>query len=203
MVGETNRAPFDLPEAEGELVGGFHTEYSSLKFALFFLAEYINIATVSALAVTLFFGGWHAPFPINLWAGANSGWWPLLWFTAKVWGFIFIFIWLRATLPRLRYDQFMALGWKILIPLALAWVLVAGVLRSLRNDGYQHWQVVLIAISTLTTVAVLMALHRRFRAVNTRRAAPAPPPVTASGGSFPTPPLPQRDSPRVKEDVNG
>ncbi|MDD7813599.1 NADH-quinone oxidoreductase subunit NuoH [Mycobacterium sp. CSUR Q5927] len=206
MVGETNRAPFDLPEAEGELVGGFHTEYSSLKFALFFLAEYINVTTVSALAVTLFFGGWHAPFPINLLPGANSGWWPLLWFTAKVWGFIFIYIWLRATLPRLRYDQFMALGWKILIPLALVWVLVAAVMRSLRNDGYQHWQVVLIAISTLTTLVVLMGLHRRFSAVNTRRAEPAPPPVTApasSGGSFPTPPLPQRHSPRVKEDVNG
>ncbi len=203
MVGETNRAPFDLPEAEGELVGGFHTEYSSLKFALFFLAEYINVTTVSALAVTLFFGGWHAPFPLNLWAGANQGWWPLLWFTVKVWGFIFMYIWLRATLPRLRYDQFMALGWKILIPVALAWVLVAAVMRSLRNDGYQHWQVVLVAISTLTTLAVLALLHRRFSAMNTRRVEPAPPPVTASGDSFPTPPLPQRDSPRVKEDVNG
>lgn len=97
----------------------------------------------------------------------------------------------------------MALGWKILIPLALAWVLVAAVMRSLRNDGYQHWQVVLIALSTLTTLVVLAALHRRFSAVNTRRAAPAPPPVVASQGSFPTPPLPQGDSPRVKEDVNG
>ncbi|OBY32618.1 NADH-quinone oxidoreductase subunit NuoH [Mycolicibacter kumamotonensis] len=203
MVGETNRAPFDLPEAEGELVGGFHTEYSSLKFALFFLAEYINVTTVSALAVTLFFGGWHAPFPINLWAGANQGWWPLLWFTAKVWGFIFIYIWLRATLPRLRYDQFMALGWKILIPVALTWVLLAAVMRSLRNDGYPHWEVVLITLSTLTTLAVLAALHRRFSAVNTQRAAPAPPPVVEKPGSFPTPPLPQRTSPRVKEDVNG
>jgi NADH-quinone oxidoreductase subunit H len=203
MVGETNRAPFDLPEAEGELVGGFHTEYSSLKFALFFLAEYINVTTVSALAVTLFFGGWHAPFPINLWAGANQGWWPLLWFTAKVWGFIFIYIWLRATLPRLRYDQFMALGWKILIPVALTWVLLAAVMRSLRNDGYPHWEVVLITLSTLTTLAVLAALHRRFSAVNTQRAAPAPPPVVETPGSFPTPPLPQRTSPRVKEDVNG
>jgi NADH-quinone oxidoreductase subunit H len=206
MVGETNRAPFDLPEAEGELVGGFHTEYSSLKFALFFLAEYINITTVSALAVTLFFGGWHAPFPINMWGGANQGWWPLLWFTAKVWGFIFIYIWLRATLPRLRYDQFMALGWKILIPLALVWVLVAAVMRSLRNDGYQHWEIVLIGLSTITTLVVLLLLHRRFSAVNTRRVEPAPPPasaLTSSGGSFPTPPLPQRNSPRVKEDVHG
>ena len=110
MIGETNRAPFDLPEAEGELVGGFHTEYSSLKFALFFLAEYINMATVSALATTLFLGGWRAPFSIDeIWAGANEGYWPFLWFMGKVLFFIFIFIWLRGSLPRLRYDQFMAL----------------------------------------------------------------------------------------------
>ena len=124
MVGETNRAPFDLPEAEGELVGGFHTEYSSLKFAMFMLAEYVNMTTVSALATTLFLGGWHAPWPINMWDGANTGWWPLLWFVAKVWAFLFFFIWLRATLPRLRYDQFMALGWKILIPVSLAWIMI-------------------------------------------------------------------------------
>ncbi|MEB3022709.1 NADH-quinone oxidoreductase subunit NuoH [[Mycobacterium] crassicus] len=205
MVGETNRAPFDLPEAEGELVGGFHTEYSSLKFALFFLAEYINITTVSALAVTLFFGGWHAPFPINLWAGANAGWWPLLWFTAKVWGFIFIYIWLRATLPRLRYDQFMSLGWKVLIPVALTWVLFGAGMRSLRNDGYPHWQWVLGGVSTLATLVALVLLHRQFSAVRGDDGAePAPPPpVVPSEGSFPTPPLPQRNSPRVKEDVNG
>ena len=122
MVGETNRAPFDLPEAEGELVGGFHTEYSSLKFALFFLAEYINMATVSAMATTLFLGGWHAPWGVNqLWGGAlDEGYWGLLWFFLKVLGFIWFFIWLRGTLPRLRYDQFMAFGWKRLIPISLA-----------------------------------------------------------------------------------
>ena len=110
MVGETNRAPFDLPEAEGELVGGFHTEYSSLKFALFFLAEYINMATVSALATTLFLGGWHAPWRDRPHLGGREqGYWPLLWFFGKVLFFIFIFIWLRGSLPRLRYDQFMAL----------------------------------------------------------------------------------------------
>ena len=119
MVGETNRAPFDLPEAEGELVGGFHTEYSSLKFALFFLAEYVNMATVSALATTLFLGGWRAPWPISIWDGANEGYWPFLWFMGKVLCFIFFFIWLRGTLPRLRYDQFMAFGWKRLIPISL------------------------------------------------------------------------------------
>jgi NADH-quinone oxidoreductase subunit H len=192
MVGETNRAPFDLPEAEGELVGGFHTEYTSLKFALFFLAEYINMTTVSALAVTLFMGGWHAPWPFNMWAGANTGWWPLLWFTAKVWGFIFIYIWLRATLPRLRYDQFMALGWKVLIPVALIWVIFAAVMRSIRNSGYQHWGIVLASISAATTLALIVFLHRRFSKVNVdpMKATAASGAIVSDGG-FPTPPLPQ------------
>ena len=119
MVGETNRAPFDLPEAEGELVAASSTEYSSIKYAMFFLAEYINMATVSVLATTLFLGGWRAPWPISIWDGANSGYWPVLWFLGKMLVFIFFFIWLRGTLPRLRYDQFMKLGWKVLIPVSL------------------------------------------------------------------------------------
>lgn len=203
MVGETNRAPFDLPEAEGELVGGFHTEYSSLKFAIFFLAEYVNMTTVSALAVTLFLGGWHAPWPINMWAGANLGWWPLLWFTAKVWGFIFLFIWLRATLPRLRYDQFMNLGWKILIPVALVWLMAAAVIRTIRNDGYPHWEIVLAIVSGVTALALLVLLHRRFSGMNARP--PKAGPVSAaavSDGAFPTPPLPQY-SPAVSRSAVG
>jgi NADH-quinone oxidoreductase subunit H len=194
MVGETNRAPFDLPEAEGELVGGFHTEYSSLKFAMFFLGEYVNMTTVSALAVTLFFGGWHAPWPFNMIDGANTGWWPVLWFTAKVWGFLFVFIWLRATLPRLRYDQFMALGWKILIPVALVWVMATAVIRSLRNDGYPHWQIALAVTSGLTTLALLVFLHRRFSRVGAAPTKPAALSSAASAGAFPTPPLPQHSS---------
>ena len=134
MVGETNRAPFDLPEAEGELVGGFHTEYSSLKFALFFLAEYINMVTVSALATTLFLGGWRAPWPISLWESANTGWWPMLWFFGKVAAFIFVFIWLRGTLPRLRYDQFMKFGWKFLLPVSIGWIVIVATARALRNE---------------------------------------------------------------------
>jgi NADH-quinone oxidoreductase subunit H len=136
MVGETNRAPFDLPEAEGELVGGFHTEYSSLKFALFFLAEYVNMVTVSALATTLFLGGWRAPFGIaQVWPGANEGYWPVLWFLGKTLMFIFMFVWLRGTLPRMRYDQFMSFGWKVLIPVSLAWIVVVCVVRRLKTDG--------------------------------------------------------------------
>lgn len=127
-VGETNRAPFDLPEAESELVAGFHTEYSSVKFAMFYLAEYINMITVSAVATTLFLGGWRPFFPFSrIGDGLDTGWWPLLWFMLKVSLLLFGYIWLRGTMPRLRYDQFMQLGWKVLVPISLAWVLlVAG-----------------------------------------------------------------------------
>ncbi len=128
-VGETNRAPFDLPEAESELVAGFHTEYSSVKFALFFLAEYINMVTVSAVATTLFLGGWRPP-PIPGLSGLDWGVFPLVWFFLKVAIFIFGFIWLRATLPRLRYDQFMQLGWKVLVPFSLGWLLVVATARA-------------------------------------------------------------------------
>ena len=107
MVGETNRAPFDMAEAEGELVGGFNTEYTSMRFGLFFLAEYINMINVSAIATTLFLGGWRAPWPISRIPWANAGWVTLIWFFIKVLLFMFVFVWLRGTLPRIRYDQFM------------------------------------------------------------------------------------------------
>ena len=136
MVGETNRAPFDLPEAEGELVGGFHTEYSSMRFAMFFMAEYMNMITVSALAVTLFLGGYHAPLPFNLIPGADSGYWGVLWFLVKVLVMLFIFVWLRGTLPRMRYDQFMRFGWRWLIPISLVWTLMIAVLRVGQREGW-------------------------------------------------------------------
>ncbi|MBF6180719.1 NADH-quinone oxidoreductase subunit NuoH [Nocardia otitidiscaviarum] len=190
MVGETNRAPFDLPEAEGELVGGFHTEYSSLKFAMFMMAEYINMATVSALATTLFFGGWHAPFPISLWEGANSGWWPMLWFTAKVWTFLFVFIWLRGTLPRLRYDQFMNLGWKLLIPVSLAWVMFVATLRVLQLEG-MNVQTPGMVIGGIVVAIVLIGLVLRAGHAGDDRAAAAPDPdATRMYSDFPVPPMP-------------
>ncbi|SCL57961.1 NADH dehydrogenase subunit H [Micromonospora citrea] len=133
-VGETNRAPFDLPEAESELVAGYMTEYSSLKFALYMLSEYVAMVTMSAVTTTLFLGGWRAPAPITtFWAGANSGWWPMLWFFAKVVMLVFVFVWLRGTLPRLRYDQFMRFGWKVLLPINLVWILVLAGLRSIED----------------------------------------------------------------------
>ncbi|MGY4711808.1 NADH-quinone oxidoreductase subunit NuoH [Mycolicibacterium sp. CBM1] len=182
MVGETNRAPFDLPEAEGELVGGFHTEYSSLKFAMFYLAEYVNMTTVSALATTLFLGGWHAPWPISLIPGANTGWWPLIWFVAKVWAFLFLFMWLRATLPRLRYDQFMALGWKLLIPVSLVWIVVVALLRTANLTGVMPGLIAALAL-LLALVAVNTLRHRRIR----RTVVPTPP---ADARAFPIPALP-------------
>ncbi|MGH3304969.1 MAG: NADH-quinone oxidoreductase subunit NuoH [Streptosporangiaceae bacterium] len=135
MVGETNRLPFDLPEGEGEIVAGHMTEYSSLKFALFYLAEYVNMITVSGLATTLFLGAWRAPWPLSVWATFNNGWWPVLWFLLKVAGFMFFFIWLRGSLPRIRYDQLMRLGWKVLIPSALAWTLIVATARVYRQQG--------------------------------------------------------------------
>lgn len=187
MVGETNRAPFDLPEAEGELVGGFHTEYSSMTFALFFLAEYINMATVSAVATTLFLGGWHAPFWLDhAWAGANEGYWPLLWFLGKVLFFIFIFIWLRGTLPRLRYDQFMAFGWKRLIPIALVWIVAVATIRSLSLEGGIDRNYLLIGIGALAVV-FLVLFFIGGSAEEERTPAPAP----AAGGGFPVPPMPE------------
>jgi NADH-quinone oxidoreductase subunit H len=135
MVGETNRAPFDLAEAEGELVGGFHTEYSSLKFALFFLAEYVNIIAVSALASTLFLGGYRALPGLGFTEQWLGGWFTMVWFFAKVLLFFFLFIWLRGTLPRLRYDQFMKFGWKVLIPASLVWIMIVATLRTLSSEG--------------------------------------------------------------------
>jgi NADH-quinone oxidoreductase subunit H len=196
MVGETNRAPFDLPEAEGELVGGFHTEYSSLKFALFFLAEYINMVTVSALATTLFLGGWLAPWPLSLWEGANSGWWPLLWWLIKVQIFIFIFIWLRGTLPRMRYDQFMKFGWKVLIPVSIAWIMIVSVARLLRNDvAVSTTEIlisgaVLIALLLVVSWALQVRQDRRDRAAEQAEAEAAARGFDPMESGFPVPPLP-------------
>ena len=183
MVGETNRAPFDLPEAEGELVGGFHTEYSSLKFALFFLAEYINMATVSALATTLFLGGWHAPFWIDrVWEGANEGYVPVIWFFGKVLFFIFFFIWLRGSLPRLRYDQFMAFGWKVLIPVSLAWTVLVATMRYVSNNHDVGVQQVLI----FGGVAIVVVLALGFLGSDEDEDDE----VEAPTGGFPVPPMP-------------
>jgi NADH-quinone oxidoreductase subunit H len=167
MFGETNRLPFDLPEGEGELVGGFHTEYASMKFAMFYLAEYINMATVSGLSVTLFLGGWRAPWPLSLWEGANQGWWPVLWFLAKFVLVILFFYWVRSAVPRIRYDQLMALGWKILIPVSLAWILFVATIRGLRNEGASTTVTI---IAGVVLVVIMLAILLAFDAARERRA---------------------------------
>jgi len=150
-IAETNRAPFDLPEAESELVGGYHTEYSGVKFALFFLAEYLNVITVSAVAATAFLGGPDGPAPDFLpWL------WPILWFVAKVYLFVFLFIWLRATLPRLRFDRLMSFGWKVLIPVAFGWVAVTAVVLVV--DFRISRQTQLIAIGVVVALLLLSFL---------------------------------------------
>ncbi len=190
MVGETNRAPFDLPEAEGELVGGFHTEYSSLKFALFFLAEYVNMVTVSALATTMFLGGWRAPFGIShIWDGANSGYWPLLWFFGKTLCFIFIFVWLRGTLPRMRYDQFMSFGWKVLIPVSLAWIVAVAFIRKLKSEDMLDDPKVFIGVAVAAGVLILLT----FLIPEKKEPEPSPDDDDAEfdafAGGYPVPPI--------------
>jgi NADH-quinone oxidoreductase subunit H len=160
MVGEVNRLPFDLPEAEGELVAGHMVEYSSMKFAWFFLAEYVNMLNVSAVATTLFLGGWRAPWPISAINDGmfNAGWWPVLWFVAKVWLVMFFMFWLRGTLLRFRYDQFMKLGWKILIPAALGWLVLVAVLQGLLQFGNLEFRTLFLGLGAVLLVVLAVSL---------------------------------------------
>jgi NADH-quinone oxidoreductase subunit H len=207
MIGETNRLPFDLPEAEGELVSGYMTEYSSMKFAWFFLAEYINMLNVSAVATTLFLGGWRAPWPISAINDGmfNEGWWPILWFLAKLWLLMFVFVWVRGTLLRLRYDQFMSFGWKVLIPVALAWVVVLAVIQYLRvgagiGQSSLVWGILVVGLVALLAIG-LWPERRKPAARAGRTAAPFDP--FADG--YPVPPLPGQQlppSPRARRRVD-
>ncbi len=189
MVGETNRAPFDLAEAEGELVGGFHTEYSSLKFALFFLAEYVNIIAVSALATTLFLGGYHAIPGLGFTEQWLGGWFTLIWFFIKVLFFFFIFVWLRGTLPRLRYDQFMQFGWKVLIPVSLLWILVVATLRVISTSSQSR---PLTFAFAGVIVLIVMAISTAFDSSKKKRANQEHP--EAATPNFAVPSLPSEIS---------
>ena len=186
MVGETNRAPFDLAEAEGELVGGFHTEYSSLKFALFFLAEYVNIIAVSALAATLFLGGYHAPPGLGFTEQWLGGWFTFFWFIAKVNLFFFIFMWLRGTLPRLRYDQFMKFGWKVLIPSSLAWILIVATLRVMQQQGANRAVVIAFTAGIVLLLMAVSSLVDRNKAKSQEPVAD----LDSEAPDFPVPSLP-------------
>ena len=172
VTAELNRPPFDLVEAEQELVGGFNTEYSGIRFALFFLSEFMNVVTMSAIMVTLFFGGPQPLFDIPLVPGALEG---TIWFVAKLFVFLYLFVWLRATLPRLRYDQLMDLGWKVLIPISLGWFLLLAALRefSPEGDAADSIRVVLISFAVAIVAVALFGAALKVSARN-RSAAAAP-----------------------------
>ena len=195
MIGETNRLPFDLPEAEGELVSGYMTEYSSMKFAWFFLAEYINMVNVSAVATTLFFGGWRAPWPLSAINDGmfNTGWWPVLWFLAKMWLFLFVFVWVRGTLLRLRYDQFMKFGWKILIPAALGWVVCVATVQGVRQFTTLGVRPMLLTLAVVALVAVGISY---LVPEKKRRTGTVPPgEFDPFAGGYPVPPMPGQQLP--------
>ena len=215
MVGETNRLPFDLAEGEGELVGGYFTEYSGMRFAMFFLGEYVNMFTVSALATTFFLGGWQAPPGIAAIGDGmlNTGWWGLLWFTLKMWLFMWGFVWLRGTLLRTRYDQFMRFGWKFLMPVAVAWVIAVAFIRGADAGFFGDSTVDLFGrafpISSLVIVGVLAVLvlgstwiwetRVEKQAQAAEGAAQVPEEIDPFVGGHPVPPLPGqrlRESPR-------
>ena len=194
MVGETNRLPFDLAEGEGELTGGFHTEYSSLKFAMFFLGEYVNMFTVSALATTMFLGGWQAPPGIAAINGGmfNDGWWGLLWFVIKLWSFMFFFVWLRGSLPRVRYDQFMRFGWKFLIPVTLLWVVSVAFIHGaqLAFFGGNTRMAAIIVIGVISAIALAGAWVWEGRHEAATVPLESPEEIDPFAGGYPIPPLP-------------
>jgi NADH-quinone oxidoreductase subunit H len=194
MVGETNRLPFDLAEGEGELGGGFHTEYSSMKFAMFYLGEYINMFTVSALATTMFLGGWQAPPGIAAINEGmfNQGWWGLLWFVIKLWLFMFFFIWLRGSLVRVRYDQFMRFGWKFLIPVTMLWVVLVAFIRGAQlaffGENTRTATVIIMGVTFALVLGVVWVWggKRDAAAVPVER----PEEIDPFAGGYPVPPLP-------------
>ncbi|WP_243761461.1 NADH-quinone oxidoreductase subunit NuoH [Streptomyces sp. YIM 98790] len=206
MVGEAHRAPFDMPESEGDLVGGFNTEYSSIKFAMFMLSEYIHMVTVSALMVTVFLGGWRAPVPLSLWEGANTGWWPMLWFVLKLLTVMFFFVWIRAALPRVRYDQFMSLGWKVLIPVALVWLMLVATVQVLMDQGWGFVDILFWVGGAVLILLLLSYVVDIFRDRSEAARAEAEehtarrgggPEFDPMAGGYPVPPMPGQKLPPV------
>ncbi len=200
MVGETNRAPFDLPEAESELVSGYITEYSGFKYAIYFLAEYINMATVSAIATTLFMGGYLPIWPFNLIEPLNNPWLGPVWFIIKVQLFITFFVWLRGALPRLRYDQFMKLGWKGLIPVALVWIVVFATFQALRQTSLLTGPGVFIVIGLLAVAVFVVVMIGD-------KPEPDPPEIPvgefdAFAGGYPVPPMPGQVLPELSDVIS-
>jgi len=201
MVAETNRAPFDLVECEQELVSGYITDYSGFRYAAYFLAEYINMMTVSAVATTLFLGGYHAPWPVT-WliaevpglAWLDGGWFGIVWFSIKVLIFIFLYVWLRGALPRLRYDQFMHLGWKVLIPANLAWIVLVAVAQVGGDRGWFSSRVLGI-VAAVIIVILVVSLFIPGKAPDVRSEVSRVPGITTGvfdpfADGYPVPPMP-------------
>ncbi|WP_234989190.1 NADH-quinone oxidoreductase subunit NuoH [Demequina sp. NBRC 110052] len=201
MIGETNRLPFDLPEAEGELVAGFMTEYSSMKFAWYFLAEYMNMINVSAVASVLFLGGWHAPWPAS-WPGAemlNTGIFPPVWLIIKIWLLMFVFVWVRGSLLRFRYDQFMKFGWKVLIPVGLGWLVFFAVGRQLMTE-FERDLNLFDAVAAIVAILLVYAFWGFIKDSKTQQVEEPEPdaepePFDAFAGGYPVPPLPHQTLP--------
>jgi NADH-quinone oxidoreductase subunit H len=211
VVAETNRAPFDLVECEQELVSGYCTDYSGFRYAIYFLAEYINMATVSGMAVTLFLGGYHAPWPLNQVEFLDSGWFGPLWFLVKVLLCLFVFVWLRGTLPRFRYDQFMSLGWRWLIPISLLWIILIGFVTVARDRDWFNAQTILIGAGALLVVLLLLLfVGRRPDPADTvvRSEVSRTPPIELDdfdpfAGGYPVPPWPGQVLPELVDVVAG
>lgn len=214
MFGETNRLPFDLAEGEGEIVAGHHTEYSGMRFGMFFLGEYVHMFTAAGLATTVFLGGWHAPWGIAAIGNGmfDGGWWGFFWFTVKLWCFMFLFVWVRGTLPRTRYDQFMRFGWKFLIPVTLLWVMSVAFIRA-ATLGFFGTETVALAgrelpRATLMVIAALLVIvfvwftvwdkRARQRQLVTAQLADYPDEIDPYAGGYPVPPMPGQ---RLKEPV--
>ena len=187
MFGESNRLPFDMPECESELVSGYSTEYSGFPYGMYYLAEYINMATLSAVCVTLFLGGYRAPWPFNHIGVIDSGWWGLLWFFIKVQLVIFFFVWVRAAIPRFRYDHYMQMGWKALIPIALVWLVIVAALRSIGSQGASYNPLFMVFAGIGVAALIAWAFGGDAGEPEKQSVSEA---FDAFAGGYPVPPLP-------------
>jgi NADH-quinone oxidoreductase subunit H len=213
VVAETNRAPFDLVECEQELISGYCTDYSGFRYAIYFLAEYINMATVSAMATTLFLGGWHTPWPLTLidvgGYDLDTGWLGPIWFFLKVLVCIFVFVWLRGTLPRFRYDQFMDLGWRWLIPISLVWIVLIAFVSVAIDQNWLTSQVILIVAGVLIVILLASLFLGRnaepeaVRSEVSRVPTPSDEPFDPFAGGYPVPPLPGQVLPELADVMAG
>lgn len=209
MVGEVNRLPFDMPECEGEIVAGHSTEYSSMKFAWFYLGEYVNMFNVSAVATTMFLGGWRIPFGDELFGGfLHSGIFPMIWFGIKIWILFFCMVWVRGTLVRVRYDQLMHLGWKGLMPISLVWLVLVAIVRMVSYYSLISFTELIIFVAVVFVVILaaiwlhgVKADHRQ-QALIDQQEDEARQPFNAYAGGYPVPPMPYQHlgpSPRARK----